>query len=143
MNSVVGRSSLVVGKTDVPSETNPVSNGVRAIVALTACVTAVIGIPILAFLPATISAPSIAGVLLTTRFPRQAKYLMWLGAAVTSLWVIPFCGGILRISLTAAGTDPKVIMAVAVSVALVVACDLALIAEALGQRRTTDDERRS
>jgi hypothetical protein len=84
MNSVIGRSSLVVGETIVPGEIHPVSSAARAIVALTACVTAVAGIPVLAFLPAVISVFSIAGVLLATRLPRQSKYLMWFGAAVTS-----------------------------------------------------------
>jgi hypothetical protein len=142
MKSVVSPSSLAVGKTAAPGETVTVSDAARSIVALTACVTAVTGMPVLSFFPAVISALSITGVFLARRFPRQARHLMWFGAAVTSLWAIPFGAAILRISLTG-GTDPKVIIAIATSISLVVACDTALITEALSERRTTDDERRS
>lgn len=140
MNSVVGHSSLVVGKTDAPSDIKPVSGVVRCIVAVTAWVTAGMGIPIL--LPVIVSVVSIAGVLLARRFPRRARHLMWFGAAVTTLWALPFGVGILRISVTG-GTDPKVIMAVVASIVLVIACDVALITDGFGQRPTTNDQGRS
>jgi hypothetical protein len=142
MNTVVGHSSLVVGKTAILSGLAPVSTGVRAITALTACVTAVTGIPIVSFLAPIISAISMIGVLLARRFPSHGKHLMWFGAAMTSLWSVPFGGGILRISLTAGGSDPRLVISIAASLALVIACDVALIADALGQRLTTNDQRR-
>ena len=143
MNTVVGRSSLVVGKTDGHGGSNPTSSVVRSMVALTACVTAVAGIPILSFLPAIISALSIAGAVLATRLPREAKHLIWFGAGATSLWVFPFGIEMLRISFTMGGTDPKVPLVAAVCIALVVVCDVALLLEGLSQRRTTNDQGRS
>ncbi|HET8827182.1 MAG TPA: hypothetical protein VFM77_18710 [Terriglobales bacterium] len=141
MSNVVGRSSLVVGETDVPGGIKPASGAVRCVVALTAYVTAAAAIPVL--LPAIISMVSIAGVVLAKRYPRRARHLMWFGVAANSLWMIPFNVSYLRASLMTGASDPKTIVAIAATTAVVIACDVMLIADAVGQRRTTNDERRS
>jgi hypothetical protein len=115
-----------------------VSTKTRWIVAATGCTTAITGIPVLSWLSAFVSGFLIVGAVLARRFPRTGRDLIWFGAGLTSLWVIPVGIGFLYVSLKG-GRDPRIIAAALVSVLLVVACDTALVKEAFGQRLTTDD----
>ena len=143
MNSVVGHSSLVVGKTISCDESIAISKRTRWVAGVTGCVTAAVGVPILSLLSPVLAGCLVLGALLASCFPRYARDLMWFGAGVTSLWMFPWGFGILRLAIKLGGTDWRVIAAIIGAMVLTVCSDAALVIEAVGQRRTTNDERRT
>jgi hypothetical protein len=118
-------------KRDAPG----MSSETRWIAAITGCVTAITGLPIVSLMSVVVSGLLIAGAILAGRFPRHGRDLIWFGAGVTSLWAIPAGLGILSLSLNG-GRDPRVVAAAALTVLLVVWCDAVLVTEAIGMRRT-------
>jgi len=76
----------------------------------------------------------IMGAVVGRRFPQHARDLIRAGAIFVTLWVIPVSVGILELSLNG-GSDPRVVAAAAVSLLLVVWCDIALVVEAVRLRR--------
>jgi hypothetical protein len=140
MTSVVGHSSLVVGKTSGRDENITVSSRTRWIVAATGCVAALIGVPVLSLLAPILSSFLVLGAVLAGRFPRYGRDLMWFGAGITTLWGGTVGTYILHFSFKP-GNDKRVMLAVLVSLVLLVWCDVALIKEGLGQRPRTNDQR--
>ena len=110
-----------------------ISNKARWLAITTGVVTAVTGLPVLSFLPALLSVSLILGALLAGRSSRYGRDLLWFGAGITSIWVIPIGLLMLHGAFTRSATDPKVTVAAAVSILLVILCDATLIREAFGQ----------
>ncbi len=142
MTSVVGHSSLLVGKTSGRDENITVSSRTRWIAAATGCVAALIGIPVLSLLSPILSSLLVLGAMLAGRFPRYGRDLMWFGAAITTLWGGTVGAYILHFAFNP-GSDKRIMLAVPVSLLLLVWCDVALIKEGFGQRRTTTDQRQT
>jgi hypothetical protein len=117
-----------------------VSNKTRWIAAVTGCVTAITGFPILSIWSVLVSGCLVLGAAMARRSPRHGRDLIWFGAGVVTLWTIPVGALILRASLDA-GKDPRVVAAAAASVLLVVWCDAALVTDAVRMRRTLRAEK--
>jgi hypothetical protein len=111
-----------------------VSNKTRWIAALTGCLTAITGLPVLGYLSVLASTLLIVGAVLVARFQRHGRDLIWFGAGATTLWAIPAGLGIRRLSLSG-GSDPRVVEAAIATVLLVVVCDIALITDGLRASR--------
>src|ERR1700733_306573 len=112
----------------------PVSAAIRWLAFVTGCVTALTGLPVLALASPIISGFMIVGVPVARRFPQHGRDLIRAGAIFVTLWVIPVSTVILDASRSG-GRDPRVVAAAAVSLLLVVWCDIALVVEAIRLRR--------
>ena len=75
----------------------------------------------------------IVGALTAGHTPRGGKHLVWFGAGVVSLSILPLALWFLFHALD--GTDPWVTAGSAASVLLIVLCDVALLMEAISGRR--------
>ncbi len=111
-----------------------VSNKIRWLAGATGCLTAVTGCLDAGLGFAVVPGFLVAGAALAGRFPRNGRVLIWFGAVVLTLCVLPVGAGILLLSLRG-GTDPRVRAAAVVSVLLVVWCDVALVTDAVKTRR--------
>jgi hypothetical protein len=112
-----------------------VSNKMRWLAGATGCLTAVTGSLDAGLGFAVVPGFLIVGAAVAGRFPRIGRDLIWFGAVVLSLCVLPIGVGILLLSLRG-GSDLWVTSSSAASVLLVVWCDVTLVMEAVKTRRT-------
>ncbi len=115
--------------------TEIISNKIRSLAGATGCLTAVTvtvawASPVFAIFPICL----ILGAALAGRFPRRGRDLIWFGAGLLSLTGLPI--GVYLLYFTKRGSDPRVTVAAAASVLLVVWCDVAVVMEAIKMRRT-------
>jgi hypothetical protein len=111
------------------------SKKVRWLAGTTGCLTAVTGSLDAGIYFVAVPSFMIVGAAAAGSFPRTGRALVWLGAFLVSLCVIPIGFGILQLSLQR-GTDPRVTAAAAASVLLVGWCDVVLVTEVVKTSRT-------
>jgi hypothetical protein len=113
------------------AEIVPVSNRMRWLAGVTGCLSAATftfdyGLGLLSIF-------LIAGALLAGRFPRSGRDLIWFGAGVVSVSELPMSIWLL-LEATHGGSDPRVTAGAAVSVFLIIWCDVALVTAAFHAR---------
>jgi hypothetical protein len=77
-----------------------------------------------------VSSVLLVGAILRGHWQRTGTWMMWLGAALLSLWTLPFGARILLSPPPIDRSGMSVIVATAVTLLLVVVCDIALAVEA-------------
>src|SRR6185437_2463464 len=81
----------------------------------------------------------LVGAVLKGHLQRTGTWMMWIGAALLSLWALPFGARILLSPPPIDRSGMSVIVATAVTLLLVVICDIALVLEAFkNQPQPTD-----
>jgi len=80
-----------------------------------------------------VAVPSLllVGAILRGHWQRTGTWMMWIGAVLLSLWTLPFGARILLSPPPIDRSGMSVIVATAVTLLLVVVCDIALAVEAL------------